>query len=493
MNKYVLVIDEGTTGTRALIFNQKFAVVGQAYEEFTQFTPSENMVEHDAEEIYQKSITMCNRALESAKLSASDIECIGITNQRNTGLVWNKTTGKPLYHALVWQDSRMGEASNAIKASSFFNELLAVSGKNITPHCDVLILKWLLEHVEGIQEELDRNNVLFGTIDTWLVWKLTEGRTHATSFSNASSSGCMDVKAGKWYKALFDRVGVPMALFPEIKSESADYGYTEVLGSRIPITGVIADQQSALFAQGCLDPGSVKCTNGTGSFMDINIGSTYTVPSGGVDTLIAWNLGGKNTYAVEGFAAVTGSAVQWLRDGLKIIHCSAEVESLASSVPDTNGVYFVPGLIGLITPYQDPFARGLLIGITRGTTEAHIARATLEAIAFRIKDILNIVEDNGIRISEIKIDGGASENNLLAQIIADYCDATVIRPHSVEATSLGAALMASLYLGHTNLDEVKDMMSADATFSPRMDAQQRDETYGIWQEAVGRSLNWLKH
>jgi glycerol kinase len=493
MEKYVLVIDEGTTGTRALIFNEKFEVVGQSYEEFTQYTPNENMVEHDADEIYEKSIEMCKKALIQANLKSSDIKCMGVTNQRNTGLIWNKNTGKPLYNALVWQDSRMGEDSDAIRNSPFFNELLMTSGKNVTPHCDVFFLKWFIDNIDGIGEKIKRDEVLFGTIDSWLVWKLTEGKTHATSFSNASSSGCMDVKKGTWFGKLFDYVGVPISLFPEIRSESADYGVTNILGSPIPITGVIADQQSALFAQGCLSPGSVKCTNGTGSFMDINIGKNFSVLDGGVDTLIAWKLDDEVTYAVEGFAAVTGSAVQWLRDGLKIIKKSSDIEELAASVDDSNGVYFVPGLIGLITPYQDPFARGLLIGITRGTTEAHIARATLEAIAFRIKDILNIVEKNGVKISEIKIDGGASENNLLAQMIADYCDASVVRPLSVEATSLGAALMASLYMGDIQISDVENIMKSDAVFSPKMDAQKRNETYKIWEDAVKRSLNWLKH
>lgn len=493
MKQYVMVIDEGTTGTRAIIFDDKFQPIAQSYDEFVQYTPEENMVEHDAMEIYEKSVKMCREALEKASLSSSDIRCIGITNQRNTGLLWDKKTGEPLYHALVWQDSRMGEASKAIKESDFFNELLEVSGKNVTPHLDVLFLKWFMDNVEGAREKVENGDALFGTIDTWLVWKLTGGKVHATSFSNASSSGCMDVKNEKWFSKLFDYVGVPESVFPEIKSESADYGTTEILGTSIPITGVIADQQSALFAQGCVEPGSVKCTNGTGSFLDINVGTTFATSTGGVDTLIGWKLGDTTTYAVEGFAAVTGSAVQWLRDGVKFIEKSSEVEALAASVEDSNGVYFVPGLIGLITPYQDPFARGLIIGITRGTTEAHIARATLEAIAFRIKDILNIAVEQGIEISKIKIDGGASENNLLAQMIADYCNASVVRPKSVEATSLGAALMAALYMGDITLDKVEGIMESDAVFTPVIGEEEREEKYKIWKEAVNRSLNWIKH
>ena len=472
----ILVIDEGTTGTRAIIFDQQFQIVSQSYQEFTQYTPAENMVEHDAEEIYETSVKMCQKAMKEAGLTSDDIACIGITNQRNTAVLWDKNTGKPLYHALVWQDSRMGKECEQIKESPFFKELLETSGKVIAPHTNVLFLKWYMEHVPGVKEKIQTGELLFGTIDTWLVWKLTEGKVHATSYSNASSTGCMDVKKGTWYQKLFHYVDVPLSVFPEIRSESDNYGITTVLGGSIPINGVIADQQSALFAQGCISAGTVKCTNGTGSFLDINIGQEFKASPGGVDTLIAWNLNGISTYAVEGFAAVTGSAVQWLRDGLKIIKDAKEIEPLASSVPDTNGVYLVPALSGLMAPHQDPFARGLIIGLTRGTTDAHIARATLEAIAFSIKDILNIVEQNGIKITEIKIDGGASKNNLLAQCLADYCDAEIVRPVSLEATALGAAYMAALYNNFIKIDDIRKAVQADSVFHPEMKKEKMEAT-----------------
>ena len=494
MGKYVLVIDEGTTGTRALIFDSDFNIAAQAYQEFTQYTPQENMVEHDAMEIYAKSVGVCREAIEKAGLSSDDIACMGITNQRNTCVIWDKNTGEPLYNAIVWQDSRTGQAVDAIKQTEWAEKILQETGKVIAPHNNALIIKWYMDNVPEIKEKIDRGEALYGTMDTWMIWKLSGGKTHAVSCSNASSSGCIDLRTGEWHKEFLDYVGVPMDIFPVIQSESSDYGTTDLFGSAIPITGAVADQQSALFAQGCLEPGTMKCTNGTGSFMDINIGSKFNIASGGVDNLIAWKLGDTITYAVEGFVSVTGSAVQWLRDGLKIIRKSSDIEALAASVPDTNGVYFVPALVGLTTPHNDPFARGMLIGITRGTTEAHIARAPLECIAFGIKDILDVVErECNVKIEEIKIDGGASENNLLVQMLADYCDARVSRPDTLEATSLGAALMAALYVNMIGLEDVKNVLNTDQVFEPQIDPVLRDTRSLEWKEAVKRSLNWIRH
>lgn len=494
MGKYVLVIDEGTTGSRALIFDSDFNIAAQAYQEFTQYTPQENMVEHDAMEIYAKSVGVCREAIEKAGLSSDDIACMGITNQRNTCVIWDKNTGEPLYNAIVWQDSRTGQAVDAIKQTEWAEKILQETGKVIAPHNNALIIKWYMDNVPEIKEKIDRGEALYGTMDTWMIWKLSGGKTHAVSCSNASSSGCIDLRTGEWHKEFLDYVGVPMDIFPVIQSESSDYGTTDLFGSAIPITGAVADQQSALFAQGCLEPGTMKCTNGTGSFMDINIGSKFNIASGGVDNLIAWKLGDTITYAVEGFVSVTGSAVQWLRDGLKIIRKSSDIEALAASVPDTNGVYFVPALVGLTTPHNDPFARGMLIGITRGTTEAHIARATLECIAFGIKDILDVVErECNVKIEEIKIDGGASENNLLVQMLADYCDARVSRPDTLEATSLGAALMAALYVNMIGLEDVKNVLNTDQVFEPQIDPVLRDTRSLEWKEAVKRSLNWIRH
>ena len=494
MSKYVMVIDEGTTGTRGILFDDTFKIVAQDYQEITQYTPENGYVEHDAAEIYQKSVEVCKGAMEKAGATAADISCIGITNQRNTCVVWDKNTGEPLYHAIVWQDVRTGVKVEELKKDGGEEKILQATGKIIGPHCSALILRWYLDNVPAIKKAVEEGTALYGTMDTWLIWKLTGGKIHAVSYSNASSSGCVDIHKGIWNEEFLKELDVPVSLFPVIQSESSDFGATDVFGAAVPITGAIADQQSALFAQGCLEAGSMKCTNGTGSFMDITIGNQCKIAHGGLDNLIAWKLGDEITYAVEGFVSVTGSAVQWLRDGLKVIKKSSDIEALADSVPDTNGVYFVPALVGLTSPHNDPFARGLIIGITRGTTEAHIARATLECIAFGIKDILDVVEKEcDIKIDKINVDGGASENDLLLQILSDYCNATVARPDTLEATALGAALMASLYIGKIKLEDVKTVLSPDSVFEPKMEEGIRQERSSIWKEAVERSLHWMKH
>jgi glycerol kinase len=492
MKSYVLVIDEGTTGTRALLFDRSFRIKGQSYDEITQYTPSEDKVEHDPIEIYEKSLEMCRKVLKQSGVTADQIACIGITNQRNTSLLWDKNTGKPLYNAIVWQDTRTANVSAKIKESPEYPKIFNSTGKVIAPHCSGLMLQWLIENVPGAKQKVQSGDALFGTIDTWLVWKLTGGKTHAVSYSNASSMGCLDLGSGTWNKHFLDYLGVPMSVFAEIRSESADYGVTDQLGAPIPITGVIADQQSSLFAQGCHTQGTVKCTNGTGSFMDINIGTNCVVASGGLDTLIAWNLKGVVTYAVEGFAAVTGSAVQWLRDGLEIIRDSSETESIAAQVTDTNGVYFVPALAGLITPHQDPYARGVIVGITRGAKKAHIVRATLESIAFTIKDIMTVVEkETGVKINDIKIDGGASRNNLLAQMMADHINARIDRTVTTEATSLGAAQMAGMQAGIWKMEDFTSVVEIEKSFAPVMSEADRTAAYTGWTEAVNRSKKWI--
>lgn len=495
MKNYILVIDEGTTGTRAILFDRDFRIVGKSYAEITQYTPSEDKVEHDPVEIFDKSLEMCKKVIADTGVNPEEIACIGITNQRNTCLLWDKETGEPLYNAIVWQDTRTAEACSKIKESpKIFQRILDSTGKIIAPHCSATILDWLLKNVPGAKELVDSGRALFGTIDSWLVWKLTEGKTHAVSYSNASSMGCIDLSTGSWNKELFDYIGVPISVFPEIRSESSGYGITNLLGAPIPITGVIADQQSALFAQGCHSPGSVKCTNGTGSFMDINIGNEYKVVGNGLDTLIAWKLGDEITYAIEGFAPVTGAAVQWLRDGLELIESSDESEELARQVPDTNGVYFVPALAGLASPHQDPYARGVIVGLSLGVKKAHVIRATLEAIAFSIKDIMDVVEKTtGVKIKSIKIDGGASKNNLLAQMMADYIDAQIARTVTSEATSLGAALMAGLHIGMWKLEDLSNIAQIEKTFMPNISEAERTEKYNGWLEAVNRSLKWIKY
>lgn len=392
----------------------------------------------------------------------------------------------------VWLKTRNDSCANIDKNTRYLKGIVSDTTE-ISGNWDV-IGKIYEGIISRINEEIEKETALYGTMDTWLIWKLTEGKTHAVACSNASSSGCVNVQKGVWNEEFIQNLGVPLKLFPTIASEASEYGVTKVFGKEIPITGAIADQQSALFAQGCLEAGTMKCTNGTGSFMDITIGNTCKIASGGVDNLIAWKLNDTLTYMVEGFVSVTGSAVQWLRDGLKIIRSSGEIEALAASVPDTNGVYFVPALVGLTSPHNDPSARGTIIGITRGTTDAHIARATLECIAFGIKDILDVVEKEcEVKIDRINVDGGASQNNLLLQMLADYCNADVARPDTLEATALGAALMAALSINQISLEDVKHILTPDAVFHPQMDATLREERYSIWKEAVDRSLKWIKY
>ena len=492
MERYVMVIDEGTTGTRALIFDKKFNVVSQAYEEITQYTPKEDRVEHDPEEIYEKSVAMCRKALESGKIDPKNIDCIGITNQRNTLVLWDKTTGRPLHKAIVWQDTRIGDVCRDVKKTEWFDKILQTTGKVTAPHSVVLLAKWLIDNVPEVKAKVEKGEALLGTIDSWLVWKLTAGKTHATCFSNASSGGYLNIHKGVLASEFISHFGVPESLFPKVQSESSDYGVTEVFGAPISITGVIADQQSALFAEGCYEKGTVKCTNGTGTFMDINIGTNCVVAPGGLDTLIAWKLKDEIVYAVEGFEAVTGAAVQWLRDGLEIIASSKETEAIASSVSDSNGVYFVPALAGLITPQQDPFARGLIIGLNMGVKKAHIVRATLEGIAFRTKDIIDVVErETGIKIIEMKIDGGASQNDLLAQLMADYMNAAVSRPKLVEATSIGAAQMAGLHTGFYKWEDFEASHEIQDVFKPKLSAIERNEKYAVWKKAIERAQDWL--
>lgn len=493
MKKYVLVIDEGTTGTRALIFNKKFQIVAQSYEEFTQYTPSEDKVEHDALEIYDKSIAMCKKAIGEAKISSEEIACIGITNQRATCLVWDKKTGEPLYNAIVWQDTRTAALCQKLNAGEWGEKARKTTGWTLAPVYSSLMLHWYIQNVPAIKEKIEEGDALFGTIDTWLIWKLTGGKKHAVSYSNASVMGSLDLKTGEWYEEFLTVLGIDTKIFPEIITDAGDYGVTqkEIFGAEIPITGVIADQHAALFAQGCRTEGTGKITNGTGSFLDINVGKECVISDQGLNTVIAWKIGDEMIYALEGFESVTGSAVQWLRDGLEVITESGETEALARSVEDTNGVYFVPALAGLSAPYHDPYARGTIFGITRGTKKAHLVRATLEGIAFRLKDIMDVVEkESGVKMKAIRIDGGASKNNLLAQLMADMMDVQVDRPFSVEATSLGAAEMAGLFIGLWKEEDFEAALTIDKTFLPEISAEKRNKAYAGWQEAIKRSMNW---
>jgi len=494
---HILVIDEGTTGTRALVFNEKAEILSQAYSEFTQFTPSTDKVEHDPVEIWDTTMAMIQETLDKAKLKPADITAIGITNQRATSVVWDKATGEPIYRAIVWQDMRTGDLVDEIRATEWSEKAHQGTGWSVAQVYSSLMLKWIFTHVPEAKVLSAQGRLAFGTIDSWLIWKLTGGKEHAISYSNASVTGSLNLHTLNWYDEWLTWLGIPVSIFPELKDDSGYFGETDpkIFGERVPILAAIADQHAALFAQGCLTPGTVKCTHGTGTFLDVNIGDKPVISKYGLNSIIAWRIKGHTTFGLEGYANVTGSAIQWLRDGLGIINKSAETEAIATSVPSSEGVYFVLGHTGIGAPYWDAFARGLIIGITRGTKRAHIVRATLEAIVYHTKDILEAMyKESGVKITSVKVDGGAAANNFLLQFQADMLDAEVERPLSLEATSLGAAFLAGLASGvWKSTEEISNFRKVDRIFYPKIDPKERDRLYDDWKRAIERSLGWAKH
>jgi glycerol kinase len=493
--QFILVIDEGTTGTRAVIVDRDSRIRASAYSEFTQFHPAPDRVEHDAEEIWQATLAMITKALADGELTLADIAAIGITNQRATTVVWDRASGDPIAPAIVWQDTRTADYIETIR-EAWAAKAYAHTGWALAPVYSSLSLRWILENVPGARAKADAGQLAFGTIDSWLIHRLTGGKVHAISASNASVTGSYDLTQGEWYGEWLDFLGVPLSMFPAVLDDSGDFGTTDpgVLGAAIPITGAIADQHAALFAQGCIEPGTVKCTHGTGTFLDMNVGSALAVGAAGLNTIIAWRMDGSTTYGLEGYAAVTGSAVQWLRDGAHLIESSAETEALATAVADNGGVYFVPALTGLSAPYWDSYARGTIIGITRGTSREHLVRATLEGIVFSTKDFLETMrKESGVSIGSIKVDGGAARNNFLMQFQADMLDAEVVRPINSEATSLGAAYMAGLAVGYwASPADCFAGQQVDRVFTPHMTSEERDHLYAEWTEAVRRSMGWAK-
>ncbi|HYG58369.1 MAG TPA: glycerol kinase GlpK [Symbiobacteriaceae bacterium] len=494
-SQFILVIDEGTTGTRALIVDESAAIKAQAYTEFTQYHPAPDRVEHDAEEIWDKTLAMVKQALSEAGLTASDIAAVGITNQRATTVVWDKATGKPITKAIVWQDTRTAGYIEEIRAD-WADKVYSATGWAMSPVYSSLMIKWILDNVPGARVRADRGELLFGTIDTWLIWKLTGGKVHATGYSNVSVTGSYDLTNLRWYGEWLEFLGISRSMLPEVRDDSGSFGSTDpaLFGAAIPITAAVADQHAALFGQGCLEAGTVKCTHGTGTFLDMNIGPDPVVSKNGINTVIAWKMGDQIRYALEGYAAVTGSAVQWLRDGAGLIASSAETEALAVSVPDNGGVYFVPALTGLSAPYWDSFARGMIIGISRGTTRAHLVRACLEGIVYSTRDFLETMRrDAGVAIRSVRVDGGASRNNFLMQFQADILQAESVRPLSAEATSLGAAFMAGLAVGYwSSPAECLKTQSVDRVFAPDMAPDQVASLYADWTRAVGRAAGWTR-
>jgi glycerol kinase len=494
--KYILAIDEGTTGTRAVIIDKDSNIKAQAYSEFAQLTPAPDKTEHNASEIWDKTYAMMKKVLQESDLKPTDIQSIGITNQRCTRLAWNKETGKPLYNALVWQDMRNADLVAKL-APAWGEKVYKHTGWAFGPIYSSLGLNWLCENVPGVRSGAESGDVVFGTIDCWLVYNLTGGKVHATSASNATVNGMYDLYTDDWYKEWFDFLNVPVKAMPKVLDDDGFYGVTDpkLFGAEIPITGNIGDQQAGLFGQGCIKLGEVKCTHGTGTFLNMNVGDKLPESRRGTNVLIAWRMKGKNTYTLEGYASVTGSAVQWLRDGAELIQKSSESEPLAASVADNGGVYFVPAMTGLSAPWWDFSARGMIIGITRGTSRAHLARATLESIVYQTKDFLQSMKEDsgGVEIGTMKVDGGAVRNDWLMQFQSDLLNADVVRPVNPEATVMGAAYMSGLGSGYwSSPEEAFSNLKVEKAFQPKMSEDERNKLYAGWTKAVHHAMGWLK-
>jgi glycerol kinase len=495
MSRFVLALDQGTTSSRAIVFRHDGAVVSLAQQEFPQIFPAPGFVEHDPEAIWSSQITVAREALAKAGLSAADIAAIGLTNQRETTLVWDRRTGAPVANAIVWQSRVSAPICESLKRDGLEGTFRSRTGLIIDPYFSGTKLKHLLDTVPGLRARAGRGEVLFGTVDSFLLWRLTGGRLHVTDASNASRTLLFNIHTFEWDDELLRILDVPRQMLPEVRGCSERYGETDpaLFGRAIPIAGAAGDQQAALFGQACFEPGTAKNTYGTGCFMLLNTG-TQAVPSAhGLLTTIAWQIDGQTTYCLEGAVFIAGAAVQWVRDGLKAIQSSAEVERLAATVDDAGGVYLVPAFVGLGAPHWDPYARGLIIGLTRDTRMGHIARATVDAMAYQTRDVLEVMQrDAGLTLSVLKVDGGASMNTALLQFQADLLGVPVQRPVVAETTALGAAYLAGLAVGYwSGPDDVRRNWALDREFTPAMGEDGRNRLYRGWQRAVGRALDWV--
>ena len=493
MKKYILALDQGTSSSRAIVFDQQGQTKAVAQKEFTQIFPKPGWVEHNPMEIWSSQASVIAEAITSIDINGLDIAAIGITNQRETTIVWDAETGDPVYNAIVWQDRRTSEYCDMLKAQGLTDTIRSKTGLIIDAYFSATKIRWILENVPGAREKAEQGKLRFGTVDTWLIWMLTRGEVHVTDVSNASRTMVYNIHDLCWDKELLELFDIPESMMPQVKSSSEVYGHTKttLFAHEVPIAGIAGDQQAALFGQMCTEPGSVKNTYGTGCFLLMNSGEKPITSSNNLLTTIAWKIGDKVNYALEGSIFVAGSVVQWLRDGLGIIKSSSEVEELAASVEDNGGVYFVPALTGLGAPYWDQYAKGCLYGISRGTTAAHIARAALEGIAFQTMDIVNAMQkDAGISLAELKVDGGASRNNLLMQFQADILGTSVIRPQVTETTALGAAYLAGLAVGYwESIDHIKSQWAVDKAFAPSAPKEEVEALKAGWADAIGRTLS----
>jgi glycerol kinase len=492
VTKYILALDQGTTSSRSILFDRRGRPKATAQKEFKQILPKSGWVEHDPLEIWQSQKSTLLQVLKKQKISSPQIAAIGITNQRETTVVWNRKTGKPIYNAIVWQDRRTAEICEQLKKKGLEPEIRKRTGLLLDPYFSATKLQWILDHVPGARHQAQRGELAFGTIDSWLIWNLTRGQLHVTDASNASRTMLLNLKTSEWDERLLKLFRIPRSILPQVCDSSGVIGAATIFNKPIPISGIAGDQQAALFGQVCTKPGMVKNTYGTGCFILMNTGSRVTYSKNRLLSTIGWRMNSKIEYALEGSVFVAGAAVQWLRDGLKIIPNAEAIEKLVSDVSDSDGVYFVPALTGLGAPHWDPYARGLLIGISRRTTTAHIARAALEGIAFQVCDVLNAMErDSGIRIRELRVDGGASQNDLLMQIQADLLGTFVIRPQIHETTALGAAYLAGLGMGFwNNIAQINRFWRKDRLFKSRISKQHRTHSLRQWNHALSRSRHW---
>ena len=492
MKKYILALDQGTSSSRAIVFDENGQTKAVSQKEFTQIFPKPGWVEHNPMEIWSSQASVIAEAVTSIAINDSDIAAIGITNQRETTIVWDAETGEPVYNAIVWQDRRTSELCDALKKDGRSDLIRSKTGLIIDAYFSATKILWILENVPGARQRAEEGKLRFGTVDTWLIWMLTRGERHVTDVSNASRTMLFNIHTLQWDKELLGLFGIPESMMPQVKSSSEVYGYTKttIFAHEVPIAGIAGDQQAALFGQMCTEPGSVKNTYGTGCFLLMNSGERPIMSSNNLLTTIAWKIGESVTYALEGSIFVAGSVVQWLCDGLGVIRSSSEVEALACSVPDNGGVYFVPALTGLGAPHWDQYAKGSIYGISRGTTAAHIARAALEGIAFQTMDIVKAMQrDAGVTLKELKVDGGASRNNLLMQFQADMLGTAVIRPKVTETTALGAAYLAGLAVGYwESIEHIKSQWDAECRFTPLAPEAKVEALKKGWADAVRRTL-----
>lgn len=495
--KYIMALDQGTTSSRAILFDKEGNIVSTSQKEFTQFYPKVGWVEHNPMEIWGSQSGVMREVLETNSIRPEEVCAIGITNQRETTIVWEKSTGKPVYNAIVWQCRRTSEICDELKEKGYEKLIKDKTGLILDAYFSATKIKWILDNVEGAREKAENGELLFGTVDTWLIWNLTRGKVHVTDYTNAARTMLYNIKELKWDDEILEILDIPKSMLPDVKPSSYIYGHTDegmLSGAQIPIAGCAGDQQAALFGQTCFEEGSAKNTYGTGCFMLMNTGENIVESKHGLLTTIAWGVDGKVEYALEGSIFIGGASIQWLRDELRVLYDAKQSEFYANSVKDTNGVYVVPAFAGLGAPYWDMYARGAIMGLTRGANRAHLVRATLESIAYQVKDVLNAMqEDSGLKLKDLRVDGGASSNNFLMQFQSDILDVNIDRPKVVETTALGAAYLAGLAVEfYNNKDEIKKSWIIDREFIPNMSDDKRNLLYKGWKKAVSRSLLWAK-